>query len=216
MPLKTKGDFSSTVAFGLSKRRYGRNSSCLTMQAWSILGLPGTQSPACLWDLSLPLSSGCQPSLLLSSAVFPSPPRLLPAWCCSSTMELGTRNDPEVIVEARSGTMCASLGHSHSISQKYCPFPKRQPLPYNLIITLTLAVWVTLALIPLNLSGTQFLHLPWEKDKNTHSSSDRTMPSEKNLERLQLSFEWYSGWIQTQLRMRDFHPTGFRIGVMFS
>lgn len=75
-------------------------------------------------------------------------------------MEPGTRNDPEVTVEARSGTMCASLGHSHPRSQKYCPLPKRQPLPHNLIITLTLAVWVALALIPLNLSGPQFLHLP--------------------------------------------------------
>lgn len=75
-------------------------------------------------------------------------------------MEPGTRNDPEVTVEARSGTMCASLGHSHPRSQKYCPLPKRQPLPHDLIITLTLAVWVALALIPLNLSGPQFLHLP--------------------------------------------------------
>lgn len=142
MPLKTKGGFSSPVAFGLSKRRSGRNSSCLMMPAWSISGLPGAQSPPCLWDLSPSLLSGCQ----LTSVVI-----LCLPWALSDSFQpdavhrprsWGNRNHSELIVGAGLDTMYAGLGHSHPRSQRCCLLPKRRYYPTASPETVTAAGWV--------------------------------------------------------------------------
>lgn len=187
------------------------------MRAWSILGLPGTQSPARLGDLSPALSSGCQPSLLLSPCCLPESSQTPSSLMLFIDHGLGKQERSWIDCGSRVGNHVSwTRAQASQILEVLSPFQKAasptqpHPQPSHLLAG---SPWLWSLL---NFLRPQFLHQQGEEDKSTPSSSNGTTPSGEGLEATQLSLEWYSGWIQAELGMREVHPTSFGICVMFS